>query len=71
MNGEILTARKQLGQIFKVRREQVGCTKQELAIQLGVTENTVEGIETGRFAWDIDMQHRICVALEIKQYLTF
>lgn len=70
MNDKIKSAREQIGRFFQERREEMGRTQKELADFLGVTENTVKGIETGRFAWDIDLQHRICQALEIKPYFS-
>jgi hypothetical protein len=41
-----------------------------VAKHLGITANTLKGIETGRFAWDIDLHLLICQALEIKPYFT-
>ena len=70
MDEKIKTARKQLGQFFKERREQMGLSSYLLADYLGISESTLKGIETGRFAWDIDLQHRLCAALEIKPYFS-
>lgn len=70
MNDKIKTAREQLGQFFQKRREQMGYDRKVLATLLGVSENTIKGVETGRFAWDIDLQHRLCAALEIKPYFS-
>jgi len=63
-------ARQQLGLFFKEKREQMGITEDVLATHLGLSTNTIKGIESGRFAWDIDVQHRICEALEIKPYFS-
>lgn len=70
MDNKIKAARQQLGQFFKERREQMGIDQETLSAHLGVTANTVNGIETGRFAWDIDLQHRLCAVLEIKPYFS-
>lgn len=67
---KIKTARQQLGQFFKERREEIGHDAQTVAEHLGISENTLKGIENGRFAWDIDLQHRLCQALEIKPYFS-
>ena len=68
MTDDIKAARKQLGAFFKKRREEMGQTVESVAAFLEITPNTVQGIESGRFAWDVDLQHRICAALEIKPY---
>lgn len=65
---KIRTARKELGRFFAEKREAMGRTQEELAAYVGITANTLRGIETGRFAWDVDMNHRLCAALEIKPY---
>ncbi|HXR84313.1 MAG TPA: helix-turn-helix transcriptional regulator [Hanamia sp.] len=70
MNDKIKSARQQLGMFFKERREEMGHKEEYLAKQLDITVNTVKGIETGRFAWDIDLHLRICQALEIKPYFS-
>ncbi len=69
-NEKIKAARVQLGSFLKQRREEMGITQEMLAKFVGVTANTISGIETGRFAWDIDMQHTICAALEVKPYFS-
>lgn len=66
MRNKIKAARQQLGRFFQERREEMGHDRKALAAFLGLTEETIKGIETGRFAWDIDMHLRICQALEIK-----
>ena len=70
MNEKIKAARKQLGSFFKERRLQMGIPESILSEHLGISTNTLRGIETGRFAWDIDIQHNICAALEIKPYFS-
>jgi DNA-binding XRE family transcriptional regulator len=70
MENKFKTARIELGQFFKARREEMGIDQEALGASLGVTANTIQGIETGRFAWDIDLQHRLCAALEIKPYFS-
>lgn len=65
---KIRTARKELGRFFAEKREAMGRTQEELALYVGISPNTLRGIEAGRFAWDIDMNHRLCAALEIKPY---
>lgn len=70
MDNKIKSARVQLGQFFKQRREEMGIDQKTLGAHLGVTAQTINGIETGRFAWDIDLQHRLCAALEIKPYFS-
>jgi DNA-binding XRE family transcriptional regulator len=65
---EIKAARATLGSFFKDRRIQMGRTQKEVADFLGLTKNTINGIESGRFAWDIDLNHRLCEALEIKPF---
>lgn len=70
MDDKIKAARQQLGSFFKQRREQMGIDPETLSAHLGITANTVKGIESGRFAWDIDLQHRLCAALEIKPYFS-
>lgn len=66
MNEKIKTARVQLGQFIKDRRLQMGRTAEELGTFVGVTANTIKGIETGRFACDVDLLLSICAALELK-----
>lgn len=70
MSNTIKTARLQIGQFLKDRRKEMGHSRQALADFLGITANTVAGIETGRFAWDIDLHLRLCQALEIKPYFS-
>ncbi|WP_147313820.1 helix-turn-helix domain-containing protein [Deminuibacter soli] len=67
---EIKTARAQLGAFFRQRREEMGIPIEVLGDFLGVTANTINGIETGRFAWDIDIHLRLCQAMEIKPYFS-
>ncbi len=70
MNEKIKAVRQAQGSFFKKRREQMGIPAQILAGKLGITANTLKGIESGRFARDIDLQHNICAALEIKPYFS-
>lgn len=69
-NEQIKAARKQLGGFFKSRREELGHDLETVATHLGITKNTLQGIETGRFAWDIDLHLKICQVLEIKPYFS-
>ena len=69
-NDKIKAARVQLGRFFQQRREEMGHDRKDLAEHLGISEETVKGIETGRFAWDIDLHFRICQALDIKPYFS-
>lgn len=66
MDEKIKTARVQLGQFIKERRLQLGRTAQELGEFVGVTANTIKGVETGRFACDVDLLLSICAALDVK-----
>lgn len=68
MSEKIKAARQQLGGFFKERRLQMGRTTQELADFVGISVNTLNGIESGRFAWDVDLNNRLCAALEIKPF---
>src|SRR5690606_31866574 len=70
MSDRIKSAREQLGRFFKQRREELGQSQADMAAFLGITVNTLNRIEEGRFAWDIDLQHRICQALGIKPYFS-
>jgi transcriptional regulator with XRE-family HTH domain len=70
INDRTKQARKDLGAFFKDRREQMGHDLKAVADFVGITANTLNGIESGRFAWDIDLQHRLCAALEIKPYFS-
>lgn len=65
MENEIRAARKQLGGFFKDRREAMGVSQDDMATHLGITANTVKGIESGRFAWDVDLHIKICKLLKI------
>lgn len=67
---EIKIAIQQMGAFFQERREQMGRTRQELAAFVGVSANTIERIEFGLFAWDMDLHLRLCQALEIKPYFS-
>lgn len=68
MSDTIKAARIVLGQMFRDRREGLGLAPEILAGAVGITVNTVKGIETARFAWDIDTYLRMCQALSIKPY---
>lgn len=68
MTNKITFARVELGQYFQQRRVELGHSQHELADMVGLSASTVNGIETGRFAWDIDLQHRLCAALEITPF---
>lgn len=47
------------------RREKLGITRKKLGDAVGVTENTIKGVETGRFACDIDLHIRLYEALKL------
>lgn len=70
MNEKIKLARQQLGEFFKRRRQSMGHSEEALAKYLGLTSNTIRGIETGRFACDIDVLLQLCSSLEIKPFFT-
>lgn len=67
---KIKAARQQLGSFFKNRREEMGHDLELVARTVEITSNSLKGIESGRFAWDIDLHHRLCAALEIKPYFS-
>ena len=69
-NDKIKAARIALGGFIKSRREQMGHSQSELGYCVGVTANTIQGVETGRFSMDIDLQFKIYAALEIKPYFS-
>lgn len=69
-NDKIKSARVQLGGFFRERRQEMGVTVEMLSEFIGITPNTIRGIETGRFAWDIDLHFKICQALAIKPYFS-
>lgn len=71
MTDKIKAAREALGGFIQQRREELGLTPELMGEILGVTANTIKGIETGRFAWDIDLQLRIFQALGIKPYFSY
>lgn len=56
--------RTNIGQSLKDRRESLGLTVEEISGQLGISVNTMKGIESGRFAWDIDLHVRLCELLK-------
>ena len=68
MDEKIKAARVTLGQYFKERREELGYTTDQVGTAVGISANTVKGIETGRFAWDIDTNLLMCRTLQIKPY---
>lgn len=70
MNDKIKAARVALGSFIKSRREEMGHSQEALAQHVGVTANTIRGVETGRFAMDIDLQFQIYEALGIKPYFS-
>lgn len=70
MNEKHKAARIALGRYFAERRKQMGHTMQELANHLGISAETVKGVESGRFAYDIDFLFRFCEALEIKPFFS-
>lgn len=68
MHEKIKAARVALGGFIKERREEMDIPASILGEFVGVTDNTIKGIESGRFAMDIDLQFKIFQALEIKPY---
>ena len=66
MNEKIKAARKELGGFFKSRREELNLNAEQVASEVGITPNTLRGIETGRFAWDIDLHYRLCSTLNLR-----
>lgn len=60
---DIKEQRKKIGKIIAFAREINNFTIEQLAEKIGVTPNTLKGIESGRFAWDIDLHIKICAAL--------
>lgn len=68
MNEKHKAARIALGGYFADRRKQMGHTMQELANHLGISSETVKGVESGRFAYDIDLLFKFCEALEMKPF---
>lgn len=70
MTEKIKAARQLLGSFIKQRREEMGYSQEDLALHVGVTANTINGVENGRFAMDIDLQFLIYEALEIKPYFS-
>ena len=61
-------ARQQLGGLFRERREEMGHSCKALADFVGISENTMQRIEEGKFNYDIMLLFKICEALEIKPY---
>ena len=68
MKDKIKAARVELGRHFQERRQQMGRTTKELANFLNISSETVKGVETGRFPFDVDLLFRFCAALEIKPF---
>ena len=69
MNEKIKTARQMLGRFFQERREDLKMSRSALANRLVISEETIKGVETGRFAWNIDLHLRICEVLKIRHEL--
>lgn len=61
-------ARRQLGNMFRERRIEMGHSCKATAEFIGISENTLDRIEQGKFNYDIMLLFRICEALEIKPY---
>jgi transcriptional regulator with XRE-family HTH domain len=68
---KIKAARIALGGFIKERREELAVTAEMLGELVGVSANTIKGVETGRFAMDVDLQFQIYQALGIKPYFSF
>lgn len=51
----ILEARCQIGARLRRLREEAGSTRDEIARELGVTWKTIVKLETGRWAFSIDL----------------
>lgn len=65
MNDKVVESRVQLGRFLKDRRAELDIGADVLAGVLGISENTLNRIESGRFAWDIDLHIKICEILKI------
>lgn len=70
MNEKHKVSRIALGGYFAERRKQMRHTMQELSNHLGISAETVKGVETGRFACDLDLLFKFCEALEIKPFFS-
>lgn len=62
------TARVLLGQFFARRREEMGQSRKALADFVGISDNTMARIESGKFNFDTMLLFTICEALELKPY---
>lgn len=71
MNEKIKSARVTLGSFLLQRREQLGISQELLGEAVGVSANTIKGVESGRFAMDVDLQFQIYSALGIKPYFSY
>ena len=71
MDEKIKAARVKLGGFIKERREVLGMSQEVLGRACGVTANTINGVETGRFAMDVDLMLVIFRELSIKPYYSF
>lgn len=67
-NEKHLKARKELGLFFAERRKEMGHSCKALADFIGISENTMQRIEQGKFDYDIGLLFKICEALEIKPF---
>lgn len=56
-------------EIFRERRQVKGWSQYRMARELGVTQSTVNAIETGRRSPSIEVFFQICKLLDIKVYL--
>nr|WP_315419702.1 helix-turn-helix transcriptional regulator [uncultured Pedobacter sp.] len=63
-----LIARQQLGLFFSERRKMLMLSVSRLAKEVGISENTMQRIEEGKFDYDIMVMFSICDVLEIKPY---
>lgn len=63
-----LIAREQLGEFIRDRRIEMGRSVYETASFIGISMNTLERIEQGKFNFDIMLLFKVCEALEIKPY---
>ena len=61
----IREARKQIGGLFKRRRIEMGYSQSEVAEFCGITYRTVANIESGKFAYSVDLMFLMSVFLKV------
>lgn len=67
---KIKAAREKLGGFIAERRKQMGRNQQEVAAFCGLPLSTYQGIESGKFAANIDQLFKVCAALELPPIFT-